>query len=95
VIAGIDRQKDVAEQLRPFVEHVWNAFGPDRVVFGGDWPVCLLGGSYNQWVTALRQIAEGRSKPINENYFTIMPCVFIVSPDWRESNGIWLGNLDS
>ena len=62
MIAGIDRQKDVVEQLRPFVEHVWNAFGPDRVVFGGDWPVCLLGGSYNQWVTALRQIAEGRSR---------------------------------
>lgn len=62
VIAGIDRQKDVVEQLRPFVEHVWNAFGPDRVVFGGDWPVCLLGGSYKQWVTALRQIAEGRSR---------------------------------
>jgi hypothetical protein len=35
-------------------------FGPDRVVFGGDWPVCLLGGSYKDWVTTLRQIISSR-----------------------------------
>ncbi|MFM7315323.1 MAG: amidohydrolase family protein [bacterium] len=69
VIAGIDKEKDIATQLRAFVEHVWNAFGPDRVVFGGDWPVCLLGGTYSQWVTALRQIAEGRSKADQRKLF--------------------------
>jgi L-fuconolactonase len=30
------------------------------VVFGGDWPVCLLGGSLRQWVDALRQIVAQR-----------------------------------
>jgi predicted TIM-barrel fold metal-dependent hydrolase len=42
------------------VNHCLDAFGPDRVVFGGDWPVCLLGASYQQWVTMLRQIIAGR-----------------------------------
>lgn len=49
-----------AEALAPVVNHCLDAFGPDRVVFGGDWPVCLLGSSYQQWVTMLRQIISGR-----------------------------------
>jgi L-fuconolactonase len=32
--------------LRPYAEVVLDAFGPDRVMFGSDWPVCLLASSY-------------------------------------------------
>jgi L-fuconolactonase len=49
-----------AEDLAPVVNHCLDAFGPDRVVFGGDWPVCLLGTTYQQWVTMLRQIIASR-----------------------------------
>jgi L-fuconolactonase len=49
-----------AEDLAPVVDHCLDAFGPDRVVFGGDWPVCLTGGTYRQWVEALRQIVARR-----------------------------------
>jgi L-fuconolactonase len=35
-------------QLLPVVRHVWNAFGEDRLIFGSDWPVCLLAGDYAQ-----------------------------------------------
>jgi L-fuconolactonase len=42
--------------LRPYVEHVFECFGPDRVMFGSDWPVCLLAGSYDQVVAALQEI---------------------------------------
>ena len=49
-----------AEELAPAVNHCLDAFGPDRVVFGGDWPVCLLGTTYQQWVTMLRQIIASR-----------------------------------
>lgn len=48
------------EDLAPVVDHCLDAFGPDRVVFGGDWPVCLLGATYQQWVTMLRQIIARR-----------------------------------
>ena len=34
-----------ADQLRPYVQHVWKLFGPDRCMFGSDWPVCLWRGS--------------------------------------------------
>jgi L-fuconolactonase len=34
------------DHLRPFIEHVLESFGEDRVMFGSDWPVCLLARSY-------------------------------------------------
>jgi L-fuconolactonase len=42
------------------VNHCLDAFGPDRVVFGGDWPVCLLGAPLNDWISALTTIIEKR-----------------------------------
>jgi len=40
------------DDLRPWVEHVMASFGWDRVVWGGDWPVCTLTASLKQWVAA-------------------------------------------
>jgi predicted TIM-barrel fold metal-dependent hydrolase len=48
------------EHLSPIVEHCLDAFGMDRVVFGGDWPVCLLGATLRQWVEALKEIIRNR-----------------------------------
>jgi L-fuconolactonase len=36
-------------QLRPYFEVAIEAFGPKRLMFGSDWPVCLLGSSYGRW----------------------------------------------
>lgn len=36
------------EDFRPYLDVVCEAFGEDRLMFGSDWPVCLLGGSYGQ-----------------------------------------------
>lgn len=36
--------------LRPWFEVVLDAFGPARLMFGSDWPVCLLRGEYADWV---------------------------------------------
>lgn len=45
--------------LRPYAEVVLDAFGPSRVMFGSDWPVCLLATSYAAVVsTASQLIAE-------------------------------------
>lgn len=37
-----------AQQLLPFFEAALEAFGPQRLMFGSDWPVCLLAGDYGQ-----------------------------------------------
>jgi len=38
--------------LKPYVDIVLDAFGPDRVMFGSDWPVCLLAATYAEVVQA-------------------------------------------
>ena len=40
------------DDLRPWSAAVLDAFGPERVMFGSDWPVCLLAASYDSVVTA-------------------------------------------
>lgn len=60
VIASAPPDVPFADSLAPIVNHCLDSFGADRVVFGGDWPVCLLGGSYKDWVTALRTIISNR-----------------------------------
>lgn len=50
-----------AATLAPTVNYCLDTFGPDRVVFGGDWPVCTLGATYQEWATALRTIIADRS----------------------------------
>jgi L-fucono-1,5-lactonase len=37
-----------AETLRPYLDVAFEAFGTERLMFGSDWPVCLLAGSYAQ-----------------------------------------------
>jgi predicted TIM-barrel fold metal-dependent hydrolase len=61
IIARAKPDRPKAEQLAPIVQHVSRVFGPDRVMFGGDWPVCLLGATYREWVEALREIVRGEA----------------------------------
>ncbi len=49
-----------ADDLAPVVNHCLDSFGPDRVIFGSDWPVCLMGAPLADWVKALRQIIASR-----------------------------------
>jgi L-fuconolactonase len=42
--------------LRPYAEVVLDAFGPARVMFGSDWPVCLLASSYADVTSAARDL---------------------------------------
>jgi L-fuconolactonase len=39
-----------AELLQPYFNTVLEAFGASRVLFGSDWPVCLLRSEYDQWL---------------------------------------------
>jgi L-fuconolactonase len=47
------------EQLQPYFDTVLEAFGPERLMFGSDWPVCLVAVSYKEWVEiVLEQITS-------------------------------------
>lgn len=43
------------EDLKPYFDAVLEAFGPDRLMFGSDWPVLLPASDYSRWVTTFRR----------------------------------------
>jgi L-fuconolactonase len=47
------------EDLRPYVDHVFRMFGPERVMWGSDWPVCRLRGEYADWRAAALELTAG------------------------------------
>lgn len=46
------------EDFAPYMDAVLESFGPDRLVFGSDWPVCLVAGSYPQVVELTEHYLE-------------------------------------
>ncbi|MEE2659204.1 MAG: amidohydrolase family protein [Candidatus Latescibacterota bacterium] len=59
IVARVPEQWD-ASTLAPTVNTCLDAFGPNRVIFGGDWPVCTMGASYREWTETLLQIIASR-----------------------------------
>lgn len=58
------------ETLRPFVEHVIQSFGWDRVVWGSDHPVCTLTANLTRWVEATKTIVSGASEEAQQKLFS-------------------------
>jgi len=46
-----------AAELQPFFAYAFACFGPDRVMFGSDWPVATLATTYDRWVETVLQLA--------------------------------------
>lgn len=59
-VSGLATEADhdnwTSADLAPYVAHVLAAFGEDRVLFGGDWPVVTLASTYKRWVTTLDEL---------------------------------------
>lgn len=70
VVAYCDPGRVSADAIRPYVEHCIECFGWDRVVFGGDWPVCNLTSSLARWVEILKEIVAGESITNREKLFS-------------------------
>ncbi|PIX40155.1 MAG: amidohydrolase [Armatimonadetes bacterium CG_4_8_14_3_um_filter_58_9] len=58
-----------ADDIKPFVDHVLQCFGFDRVVFASDWPVCLRATTYQRWVETLVDIVSGCSEAERHKLF--------------------------
>jgi L-fuconolactonase len=61
MVTEADPDKWTVADLRPYAAIVLDAFGPARVMFGSDWPVCLLAASYGAVVAAADELTEGLS----------------------------------
>ena len=50
------------DDLRPYADHILAAFGPERVMWGSDWPVCQLRASYDAWREAAQVLTAHLGK---------------------------------
>lgn len=53
LVTEADPQNWTAQDLQPYIDHIIAAFGIDRVMYGGDWPVSLLATTYQNWLETL------------------------------------------
>ena len=57
------------DDLRPYVEIALEVFGPERCMYGSDWPVCELAGTYEQVVGAARDVLSELSEAEQQQVF--------------------------
>jgi predicted TIM-barrel fold metal-dependent hydrolase len=62
LVAYADPDRWTVGTLRPCFEHVVDCFGWDRLIWGGDWPVCTLAASLREWVMATRALVAEASE---------------------------------
>lgn len=59
MVTEADLAKWTVDGLRPYADTVLDAFGPGRLMFGSDWPVCTLAASYAQVVDVAEELTGG------------------------------------
>jgi predicted TIM-barrel fold metal-dependent hydrolase len=61
LITEADHEKWTVDDIRPVWEVLLAAFGPNRLMFGSDWPVCVLAGGWNRWAATVGELLDGCS----------------------------------
>ena len=69
LITEADHAAWTIDHLRPYVDHVLATFGPHRLLFGGDWPVVKLAGTYARWLDTARALVSHLSPPAQAAVF--------------------------
>ena len=73
-VSGMVTEADWSEwsvaDLRPYLDSVLEAFGPKRLMFGSDWPVCLLASSYARWCEVLEEWTSGWSHDERDSFYS-------------------------
>ncbi len=57
------------ETLRPYWDIALEAFGPKRMMYASDWPVCLLASEYSRWLGVVRELASELSQDEQNDFF--------------------------
>jgi L-fuconolactonase len=63
MVTEADWARWTVDDLRPYVEVVLEAFGPERLMFGSDWPVCTLAASYAEVVAVAEALVPLGDRP--------------------------------
>jgi L-fuconolactonase len=76
LVTEADPDAWTVDQLRPYSEVLMEAFGPSRVMWGSDWPVCLQAGSYEDVLAAAESLTASLSTSEREAVFGTTACTW-------------------
>ena len=69
MVTEADWQKWRPADFQPFLDVVFTAFGPERVMYGSDWPVCLLAGTYSRVYELARDYVRPLGAEVEARFF--------------------------
>lgn len=69
LVTEADWGRWTTDDFRPCLDVVFAAFGPDRLMFGSDWPVCLLAASYSQVKELIETYVDANAPECKEKIF--------------------------
>ena len=58
------------QSFKPYLDHILNSFTPSRMMFGSDWPVCLLAATYSQTIDLMEEFTKEFSKAEQESFWS-------------------------
>lgn len=64
MVTEADHRAWKADDIRPYLDLIFEAFGTSRLMWGSDWPVCLLAASYEQCLRLVEEYAAGNHADI-------------------------------
>ena len=70
IIASCEPGKANVGSVQSVFDHVLEQFGPDRLIFGGDWPVCNLTSSLDDWVSIATELVASLNREEQENFWS-------------------------
>jgi L-fuconolactonase len=57
------------ETFKPYLDHILNSFSPSRMMFGSDWPVCLLAATYTDTINLMEEFTKNFTKSEQESFW--------------------------
>ncbi|QNA42761.1 amidohydrolase family protein [Lacibacter sediminis] len=70
MVTEADWKNWTADDLRPCIDVVVESFGIDRIMYGSDWPVCLVASSYKRWLQTVKDYFSSYSTEDQEKVFS-------------------------
>ena len=69
MITEANRTTWKSADFKPYLDVVFQAFGEDRLMYGSDWPVCLLAGSYERMFELVDDYTRQLTPSVREKFF--------------------------
>ncbi len=67
------------DDIKPYIEHILNIFGTERVIFGSDWPVINISSDYQEWLTICKKLTAKMTEDEKTNIFAKNASVFYLN----------------